>query len=137
VALVCRSVSRWRGDLLPLLLELTHHFHSQFAGCGMPGKLIGGREEETFQRLRSRSKIADQRRVARGIKKIARTHELSRLQIACDIEHGLAFAHRERLLEHLSVRDLPENIAAGHGMIKEIFACLERALRMPPRVNLK
>ncbi len=93
--------------------------------------------QKTFERLRSRRKIANQPRITRRIKKLARTHELSRLQVACDIEHGLAFAYRERLLEHLSVRDLPENIAAGHRVIKEIFACLKRALRMAPRVNLK
>ena len=103
----------------------------------MPGKFIGGREEEAFECLRARRKIANQRRIARGKEKIACAHELCCLQFAGDVEHGLSFAHREWLLVHLAVRKLPEDLAAGHGMIEKVFASLQRTLRMPPQINLK
>jgi len=130
--------SRWRVvDTLPLFLELVHHFRGQFAGRRVPGKFIGGWEEETFERLGARRNITNQRWIARGIQKIARAHELSCLQFAGDVEHRFAFAHRERLLVDLTARELPEDLAARHGMIEKVFAGLQRPLRMPPRVDLK
>ncbi len=103
----------------------------------MPGKLIGGREEETFERLGAGRKITNQRRIARGIDKIARAHELCRLEFAGDVEHRFPFAHRERLLVYLTFREFPENLPARHGMREIIIAGLRGALRMPPRVDLK
>src|SRR5882672_5420469 len=101
-----------------------HHFRGQFAGRRMPGKFISGGEEETFKRLSAPRKIANQRRIACGIKKIARAHELSRFELARDVEHRFAFAHRERLLVDLAVREFPEDLPAGHSMIKKVFARL-------------
>ena len=53
------------------------------------------------------------------------------------IAHGFALAHSERLLEDLSVGDFPENVTSGHGVVEEIFAGLQRAFGMTPRVNFE
>ena len=52
----------------------------------MPRQFVGGREEEAFECLRARRKIANQRRIARGKEKIAGAHELCRFQFAGDVD---------------------------------------------------
>src|SRR6266568_4841398 len=103
----------------------------------MSWKFIRRRKEKAFESLRARRKIMNQPGVACGIKKIARAHELSRFEFVGDVKHRFAFAHRERLLVDLAVRELPEDLLAGHGTIEKVFPGLQGALRMPPCINLK
>ena len=125
------------GDALPLFLEFVHHLRGQFAGRRMTRKFVGGGEKKSFEGQRVGREIANQRRVACRKKKIARRHKLAGLELAGDVKHGFALAHSERLLEDLSVGDFPENVTSGHGVVKEIFAGLQRAFGMTPRVNFE
>jgi len=50
VALVHLSSRGWRGDSLPLFLELMHHLRGQFACGGMSREFIGRGEKETLER---------------------------------------------------------------------------------------
>src|SRR6266849_2024555 len=103
----------------------------------MPRQLVGGGEKEALERLSPGREIANKSCVAGGLKKIACAHELSSFQFSSDIKHGFPFAHGEGLLVHLSIRKFPEDLGAGHGTIKIIFAGLQSALRMAARINLK
>jgi hypothetical protein len=69
--------------------------------------------------------------------KIARSHEFSGFQVPRDIEHGFALTHGERLLVNVPVGYLPEDVVARNRVVEKIFASLQSARRMAPRVNLK
>ena len=103
----------------------------------MARHVIGGGKEKTFESRGVGRKILDQRGIFCGAQEIAGRHEISRFQIARDIEHGFAFAHREGLFEHLAVREFPENVVSGGGAVEEIFTGLKRAARMAARVEFE
>src|ERR1700740_2236280 len=54
-----------------------------------------------------------------------------------DVEDGLTFTNGEGLLVNVAVGNLPEYIVAANGAVEEIFASLQVAAGMAPRVTLK
>jgi len=66
----------------PLFLEFAHTSRPSTRWRKDASKLIGGREEKTFERLRTRRETTNQRGVARGIKKSPRGHEFPGCQFA-------------------------------------------------------
>src|SRR6266849_2183042 len=101
----------------------------------MPRQFIRCGEEETLKRLCVRRDITNQRRISRCVEEIACGHEPSGFKFVRDIKHSFAFAHCELHFVDLAVSEFPEDIAPRYGAIKKVFSRLQRALRMPPRVN--
>jgi len=103
----------------------------------MARQIVGGWEQESFDGLRLRREILNQLRLPCRVEEILRPQKTSRFQLACDIKHGFAFAHRERPLVHIAVGDAPEHVLAADRMIEKVFSGLQCALLMAPRVNFK
>src|ERR1700736_1475263 len=99
--------------------------------------MIGGGEQETFERYGLRGDVVNQGGIFGGAQEIAGGHEFSGFQIVGDIKHGFAFAHGERLFEYLAIGELPKNVVSRRGAIEEIFAGLQGTTRMATSVKFK
>src|SRR5580704_3027499 len=99
--------------------------------------MIGGGEQEAFQSCGLRDDVVNQGRIFGGTQKVAVGHKFSGFEVAGDIEHSVAFAYGEGLLEYLAIGELPKNVVSGGGTIEEIFAGLQGTARMAAGVEFK
>src|SRR5208282_3165771 len=121
----------------PLLLEFLHHCRGQFNGDRMARQLICGGEEITLESQRVRINVANHHRIAGCFHKIVGKKKMAGLEIMRDVVESFAFSNSKRNLVNLTLRQLPENLAASYGAVEKIFPSFERSPWMPPRIDFK
>ena len=94
-----------RAQALPFGAEALRENAAKLRGAGVAGEAVGVGEEIAFEGGSRRRKVMNNRRIARGGKKLRRGHPSQILHRGGDIEHVLPFRNRQLVIKNITPRD--------------------------------